>query len=444
MVSLQGRDGAQSGGQPDGHDSIEGIKEDHRALNQYFHSIQQYTAEVDGTPSEFSVLDLSGLNGEFQIDPSLAENQNNREHNENISAAAAAVAAYQQQRQDNAKKVAETEQPGKRSSGDSRREHELPDKSFPESQEPKMLTPEEAAKLLPVPAGVDPKKMCRFCGRTFAYPGSLGRHLDLRKGAPKHPASIIEKLRAHVARRGNEVEVKTRRKLRAKEYNRREYVRAKNRERRRLTNKVYRARDIAQMKFYRSIGTPVLDEDASFPRIVLFFLPASLWPEEPPTEETLRLVISWMDQSESVRSKCDLLVKGLTLDSYSEILKRAYDSWTTESEVKRQSIWVRELRQCAQDALGSLTLFDFATREAYAMRLSEQKRIEMLQEGKRQELKGPNSNKRDAANQGDLISSGDNNDSDTGKDVTTLQEDELVAVAAAAEAAVKRGYDNEQ
>ncbi|QPG76610.1 hypothetical protein FOA43_004002 [Brettanomyces nanus] len=445
----------------EGKESEPTVKEDHRTLNhqvnQYLHNIQQYTAEDVGGAPEYGVIDLSTLNGEFQIDPSLTESElvtNGGRNGDNLSMAEAAVTVYQRQKQDKAKKG---EISPKQSQSVNRKKlkaknetHNNSSKIFQESASDSYqnrelqshgdseLTAEEKATLLSVPPGVDPKKMCRFCGRTFAHPGSLGRHLDLHKGAPMHPSSIIGKIRSNVARRGNPEAVKARRKLRARAYNRREYVMAKNRQRRKVTSKIYRVRENTQMKFYKSLNTPSLGDSASFPRIIFFFLPPSFWPHYPPTSESYQMIMSWIEKSQNIKEKVRLLDSSrTTIDSYIGLLERAYNLWQMMPDDAKLSLWYQELAQCAQDALGSQTLFDFATREAYATMLSDEKKAELLAE-------------KTHANDTNLYPSSSEYDNESdradeenrAKSLTQLEEEELAAVAAAAEAAVKRRYED--
>ncbi|GMF59718.1 unnamed protein product [[Candida] boidinii] len=86
------------------------------------------------------------------------------------------------------------------------------------------LACDNTCHLFSVPEGLDPKKWCQFCGKSFKFPGSLGRHLDLRKGSYQHPQEEIEKLRANVARRGDAEVVKERRAKRAREERFRKYT----------------------------------------------------------------------------------------------------------------------------------------------------------------------------------------------------------------------------
>ncbi|ODV85214.1 hypothetical protein CANARDRAFT_199219 [[Candida] arabinofermentans NRRL YB-2248] len=331
----------------------EETKHDHQAINnqvrQYFQTIQ-YNDEVSQNVvnvNAFGDVDLSSLHNEdFQIDASIATD--NDKDDDSISAAAAAVAAYQHQ--------------------------------LHTQQQEKLNTTGSAGtpfRLLEVLPGVDPKKMCLFCGKTFAHPGSLGRHLDNRKGSPLHPADKIDQLRANVARRGDPVAVKARRSLRARDYNRREHVKEKNRERRKYQSKIYRVKEAAELNFYKQLSMPSLPAHPSFPRMVLFFLPPSAWPHDPPTFQTYDTLCEWLKTNKNIQEKLPLLAIR-TPRSYLEKLKIAFDNWLSLPNDGKKDMWIREQRICAQEALGQLTLFDYAVRETWTRKLTEDKRREVI------------------------------------------------------------------
>ncbi|KAH3664151.1 hypothetical protein OGAPHI_004865 [Ogataea philodendri] len=374
-------------------------KNDHQALdtqvNEYLHDMNY----VDDVQNEVRLhgfgVDLTSLNNDdFQIDPSITNQETKQNAQENMNTAAAAMAAYQN-RQNN-------QQSQNAKSGEIK-----------------------SLRLMEVPDNVDPKKMCRFCGKTFAHPGSLGRHLDNRKGSPMHPADQIEKIRSNVARRGNPEEVKARRAERARIYNRREYVKLRNRERRRTQSKIYRVKENTQLQFYKGLSTPTLAPHPSFPRMVLFFLPPSEWPHDPPTIQTYETLSAKLETNIDLGSKLVILTPGLGIGSYKEKLKTAYDNWMTLSNEAKKKMWVREQRLCAQDTLGKLTLFDFAVREKWAQKLTNDKKLEIMQSTKSESMDSQNYD--------------DSSDSDSSQDVkNVLGEEEFAAVAAAAAAVVNR------
>ncbi|GMF04347.1 unnamed protein product [[Candida] boidinii] len=295
-----------------------------------------------------------------------------------------------------------------------------------ENQDSKKSTDTELAgdntcHLFSVPEGLDPKKWCQFCGKSFKFPGSLGRHLDLRKGSYQHPQGEIEKLRANVARRGDAEVVKERRAKRAREYNRRDYVKEKNRQRRKLQSRAYREKEKSLLNFLKNLSTPVLPSHPSFPRMVLFFLPPSKWPHDPPTYQTLQNLVDFFSESEKlekgleniqvkkdkrghirkaiVKSETDNLQKysnlidnvnfpqsskllllsdcSIKTNYYKEKLKIAYENWQTFTTTMKKEMWAREQRLCAQEALGKMTLFDFAIRDKIASEISRIKLREL-------------------------------------------------------------------
>lgn len=345
------------------------MKEDHRSLNhkvsQYIHNIQQYA------PEEYSALDLASLNGEFPIDPTLDASTEERSLEDR----------YQKKGIDTINSL---------------------------------ITPEEEQTLLPVPPGIDPKSMCRFCGKTFAHPGSLGRHLDDRKGIPPHTASIISKIRAKVSRRGNNAAIRARRKQKAHEYNQRDYVKAKNRKRRRVTGKVSRVKEASQLKFYRALNTPKLDEDETFPGLVLFFLPTALWPVDLPNSDTLNSLLLYANKSSFYPRNLEWIEPRMKQSTFQNKCKEAYQEWCKFDTNKQYRIWYMNLRKCAERSLGSLTLYDLAVREKFCEDLAHKKKQQLIEEA---------------------------NEETDKNNTQSLNPDELAAVAvAAAEAAVKRGF----
>ena len=117
---------------------------------------------------------------------------------------------------------------------------------------------------------VDVKKACPFCGKTFSHPGSLGRHLDLKRGGRLHPAEQIDIIRGDVKRRGDPEEIKARRAKRARLYNSRDDVKERAKVRRKAKEKSDRAKAIARKKFIQRIGVPSLPPHPSFAYVVLY------------------------------------------------------------------------------------------------------------------------------------------------------------------------------
>lgn len=275
--------------------------------------------------------------------------------------------------------------------------------------------------VLKVPQGNQPVKMCPFCSKTFQHSGSLGRHLDHQKGNNLHPAEAVDKIRSNVARRGNPAVVNARRMKYRKEYNNRDYVREKNKLRARMTSKAATAANNELLKFYRKIPVPNIPHLASFPLLVLSFLPHALWPQDPPTAETHRTLTRYLTTDLAIKEKLKYLVPGEGIDNLLEKVELAFDNWQGMSQDYKREIWHREQRQIAQQLLGNLTYFDFAVRKNYAKHIAEVKKLE----DPKQEVE---------------TESETNVKSET---YDKLDDAELAAVAAAAAAAVE-GYDPNQ
>ncbi|KAF6010594.1 hypothetical protein HII12_002835 [Brettanomyces bruxellensis] len=234
--------------------------------------------------------------------------------------------------------------------------------------------------VMNIAVGIDPKKICQFCGKTFAHSGSLGRHLDFFKGKKGHPFSLISKLRANVARRGDPELVKARRREKARKYNQRDYVKAKNRARRKIMSKVYRVKESAEMKFYKSINTPTLEESPSFPRLFLFFIPSTLWPDDLPDEYQQKQLIEWLRKEVCNKNRLGMLLPYISLDRILTKVEKAFAQWMNYDNQTRQVLWNKEMRRAACDAIGQLSLFDFATRKTYAGLLADKKKQEIVSE----------------------------------------------------------------
>lgn len=221
------------------------------------------------------------------------------------------------------------------------------------------------------------RRECKFCGKTFQHAGSLGRHLDNQKGNELHPIEEVEKIRSNVARRGDPVAVKARRSQRSKEYNRREYVKEKNRLRRKFTSKLSRVKESYQMKFYRQINHPTLPTHPSFPRMVLFFLPPNAWPHDPPTTQTFKTLVLWLESNQDVQEKIPHLNQSSTVQNHLEKLSIGFENWQTLSTEEKKDMWIREQRAVFQQLLGDLSIFDFAIRDNWAKHLMEAKKLEI-------------------------------------------------------------------
>lgn len=355
-----------------------GNQADHTELNtqvsQYFQTIKQYTNDSgfdDGTGVE---LDLSGL-----------DNANDVE--EDTSDYSQLVNVELRPKETIRKRVVKQQQS---------------QQNTPSNLVMKMETRNSSARI------------CPFCSKTFQHSGSLGRHLDHQKGNELHPIEEIEKIRANVARRGNPDEVKARRVMRSREYNRRDYVKEKNRLRRQLQSKFQKAKDNELMRFYRRINVPIVPRVPTFPFLVLMFLPSRMWPHDPPTAETYRMLRSFIQENGDISDKIRFLGgednNTQDVDKWLEKIEISFENWQGRTQVSKNEIWQREQRTVFQEVLGGLTYFDYAVRDNYAKHLMNVKKQEMIKmESEKSEY-------------------------------DKLDDEELAAVAAAAAAAVK-GYE---
>ncbi|VVT46231.1 uncharacterized protein SAPINGB_P001111 [Magnusiomyces paraingens] len=216
------------------------------------------------------------------------------------------------------------------------------------------------------------QNVCQFCGHVFSHSGSLGRHLDLKRGTRLHPADQIDLIRADVKRRGDVMEVRARRAKRAKEYNSREDVRERARARRKMKDLVHRSREQARQNFFDRIGTPHLPPHPSFAYVVLYFLPPALWPHDPPTSQTLEQLKQAL---EPLREFYD---NKMPLEEYTNKINVAYEQWSLMNKDSRMEIWNREQRRVAEAALGSLSLHDLGSRDLWLD--MEEQRISKLEE----------------------------------------------------------------
>lgn len=226
----------------------------------------------------------------------------------------------------------------------------------------------------------DPKfqKECQFCGHVFTHPGSLGRHLDLKRGTRLHPAEQIDLIRSDVKRRGDIVEIKARRAKRAREYNSREDVRQRARARRKIKDRVHKSQEQARQNFIERIGMPSLPPHPSFAYVVLYFLPPALWPHDPPTSQTLGQLKQALEPLKSAHSDNNKI-----FEEYTNKMNVAFEQWRLMNKESKMEIWAREQRRVAEVALGSLSLYDLGSRDLWLD--MEEQRISKLEEEEHQE-----------------------------------------------------------
>ncbi|GMM31414.1 hypothetical protein DAMA08_041590 [Martiniozyma asiatica (nom. inval.)] len=267
---------------------------------------------------------------------------------------------------------------------------------------------------------------CPFCSKTFQHSGSLGRHLDKQKGSPLHPIDEINKLRANVARRGDPESVKARLLERRKEYNRRDYVKQKNRVRRQIQHRYEKVKNNHLMKFYRKISIPKVPVVPSFAFLVLSFLPNSLWPSDPPTAETYRILTTHLE-NDDIKKKLAVFNPNTNIP-WNEKVTISFENWQTLPLAAKREIWNREQRRIAQELLGNLTYFDFAVRKDWATHLMNEKKEQIDVD----DISSDEDKFKLVEDAGDKL-----------EDKYKLDDAELAAVAAAAAAAVK-GYTEDQ
>jgi hypothetical protein len=281
----------------------------------------------------------------------------------------------------------------------------------------------------PLPEGVDPKKMCPFCQKTFSHPGSMGRHLDLKKGTRLHPVDLIEKLRADVKRRGDLVKIKERRRLRAKRYNSKKEVKERTKVQRRVRDKLLRAKRRYVKSFYNKLGKPELESNPTFPRLVFYFLQPGQWPHDPPTLETYRLLCAVLN--EKFLPGEEEYVK--IYDEIMQMVHTASENWLVLAESTKQDIWIRELRRAAVDSLANSSLYDLRYRDEWVLKQA-QKRVDNINNNVTNEDDGESSDSDKSVEGGS-----DNEEVQRGSNEEQEEEEEYynqVELAAVAEAVV--------
>lgn len=191
---------------------------------------------------------------------------------------------------------------------------------------------------------LDAKNVCMFCDKSFLYPGSLGRHLDRKKGTEGHPEDVISKLRANVRRVGDVENSKRRAKERLRRYRSKEEVK----ERRRIQRK----KQYAESKTRKRLSdldteispsvTLTVEENISYPKLVIFNLPPAKWPTGLPSNTTY---------SE--------LSKAITTEELQQKLSAAKASWENLDELSKLRLWSNEYHDALREILGELTLKEY-------------------------------------------------------------------------------------
>lgn len=75
-----------------------------------------------------------------------------------------------------------------------------------------------------------------------------------------------------------------------------------------------------------------------------------------------------------------MLLPYISLDRILTKVEKAFAQWMNYDNQTRQVLWNKEMRRAACDAIGQLSLFDFATRKTYAGLLADKKKQEIVSE----------------------------------------------------------------
>lgn len=240
------------------------------------------------------------------------------------------------------------------------------------------------------------RKSCQFCGKVFTHRGSLGRHLDLKRGTRLHPAAEIDIIRADVKRRGDQVEIKSRRAKRAKLYNSREDVKIRARLRRKSKELSDRAYASARENFIKRIGLPSLPPHPSFAYVVLYFLPPDQWPHDPPTTQTYTHLESALQPLRNLDTNM--------FHDYVNKVNVAFEQWSVMNKQSRMEIWTREQRRVAEAALGKLSLYDLGSRDIWlkveSERIAEELRLQAHEDAENNSDKKTSSHGHNSDNEG--------------------------------------------
>ncbi|CAM9022762.1 unnamed protein product [Wickerhamomyces anomalus] len=289
-----------------------------------------------------------------------------------------------------------------------------------------------------LPPGSDPKKTCPFCQRTFSHAGSMGRHLDLKKGTESHPVDLITRMRADVKRRGDIEVIKQRRRLRSRKYYAREDVKERSRAKRRVRERILRAKSVAEREFLSRFNKPELEPHPTFARLVIFFLSPNQWPHDPPTLETYRLLCGFLNSKFLDGKQGEEIHKKIM-----EQVHDASENWLKLSDTSKQETWASELRKAAMESLKNISLFDLSSRDEWIMQQARHRALHDEHQGDTAES-GNDGEGRDEEDDDDdektrVHKNAEDNDNNLGSENYYNQE-ELSAVA---EAVVNNRNNNE-
>lgn len=205
-----------------------------------------------------------------------------------------------------------------------------------------------------LPPGSDPKKTCPFCHRTFSHYGSLGRHLDLKKGSKLHPFDIIDKMRADVNRRGDAEKVKQRRRLKAKIYNAREDIKQRNRIKRKERDGLLKKKNTKMKELYYNLGYPKVSVTESFCYYLIYFLKPAEWSDNLPDENSLQLLLSVIS---NIFSSDVSYLSQLT-----QSVHKSYEAWNKLPEHQKLILYLQEFKNSMKIVLNNTTMFELSMR----------------------------------------------------------------------------------
>lgn len=199
-------------------------------------------------------------------------------------------------------------------------------------------------------------EQCNFCNAIFKYPGSLGRHLDRKKGDDLHPLEQVQEIRKSTKRRKSnttevdvlrQVDKKIRGQANSRKYNLKEHIKEKNKLRRKTRDRQIKAKLIAHAEFIDRFGKRHVDLDSNFAYIVCMFLPLNQWPQDPPDSNTFSMLRTRIEQT-------DLSMVPLLKEKATE----SFERWRKISKDIQENVWQQEKSQCLSNTLGNITLFE--------------------------------------------------------------------------------------
>lgn len=214
------------------------------------------------------------------------------------------------------------------------------------------------------------QKHCVFCGADFQQPGSLGRHLDRKKGDNLHPSDKIDQLRQNVTRRKKpsgsdddlvkQVNKRIKKQEIAKRYNLKDDVRERNRLRRKMRDRQIKSRLSVLEDFQNGFGDH--SDISNFGHFVCMFLPVGQWPDTPPDGNLRDIVVDGVK-----RYKHPLWTEDKVYE--------AFERWEKLPHDMKQTVWQQECKQSLDQTLKNVTLYDIQNRKEI-FQLQQQKLVD--------------------------------------------------------------------